>query len=78
MSGLTSLITHIGDDKIQFQWLASSLTKLNMKKDVTEVTFVTEHKNLTPDMARDKTLKRVGIVIWMDADDVTSWKESQE
>jgi len=56
---LSELIAAYGDD-IQFQNLDQCAERLDMKKGVTKITFVTEQP-----ISFDG-LERLGIVVWMD------------
>lgn len=63
---LSELIAAIGDDNVQFQNLDHCADKLNMNGATTKITFGTEQRlNL-------KGTEKLGLVIWLDRDDLVA------
>lgn len=68
---LTRLLSEIGDDKLQYQPLGSSVVNLQSRGDQTvDVTFVT--KQIKPADIISGVMK-TGIVVWVDSND---WKDA--
>lgn len=72
--GVVSLVNFLGDDKITFQVVHNAMTgKITTKKGETTFSMVTEEKNLSAgDIVKGKT-KKIGLVLWVDADDYAVW-----
>lgn len=73
--GVISLMEHVGEENIMFQFLHRSATNISAKKGYTSVTFDTDSSNITPaDLMPGAKPKKVALVVWVDSDRVDQWR----
>lgn len=64
---LSELIHEVGDENIQFQWIAESMSGAKMRNfGVTEISFLTNAVTCI-ELCAGQT-KKVGVVVWMPAE----------
>lgn len=64
MIKLSDLIHEVGDENVEFQWIAESMSGAKMRKGgVTEVSFYTNAITCI-ELCAGQT-KKIGIVVWM-------------
>lgn len=74
--GILSLLEHCGEDNIEVQFLHQSVTDVTRQSDCTSVTFVTAHDKIDPsDLMPFAKPRKVGLVVWVDADRVEGWRK---
>lgn len=66
MIPLSKMIETIGNDKVGFQMLNSSIINASQGKGHTKITFGTQELSTT-DVALDKG--KIGMVVWIERDD---------
>jgi hypothetical protein len=63
-AGISELVSAIGKENIQYQFLDHSIDKFQRRRQVNEITFVTDQQ-LDPSGNR---MDRAGIVLWVPRD----------
>lgn len=65
---LTELISHLGDEKVKFQLLDTSIVSMKKKREYNEFAFAT-------DQGFGFETDQLGIVVWLNRDEVSDFME---